>query len=118
MPSLQAKVGRPADYAKALIALTDVICRTLWKSNGTKACRLHRMLFESINPKAVVSFNYDLIADQTLVAMRRLAWHREEYAGGGLKIRQIENKGYTRARPVRKMPKAVPLLKLHGSMNW
>jgi hypothetical protein len=117
MPSLQHAAGAPAHYEKALIALSHVICRTLEEMNGTKPCDLHKQLFNYVDPKCVLTFNYDLIADQTLMKMGRLAWHTKRYCGGSLKI-ATGNSSYFRPRPKRRLRRSIPLLKLHGSINW
>jgi hypothetical protein len=118
MPSLQTAAGRPADYSGALTALTEIICRTLYATGGTQACPLHKKMFEFIDPHCIVTFNYDLIADQTLVKLRRLAWHRREYCGSSLFITSASGKKYLRQRPTFKLRGTIPLFKLHGSMNW
>lgn len=118
MPSLQHKAGKPADYEKALEELAHVICRTLVKTNGTKPCPLHRALFDLVNPACVVTFNYDLIADQTLFSMNRLSWTRLSYAGTSLNISPPGGTPYTRQVPDKRPHNAIPYLKLHGSINW
>ncbi len=81
MRSLQIKAGQPAKYHEALSSLNQLICYVFIKTGGTKPCRLHKKIFEFINPKAVITFNYDLIADQSLMEMNRLSWTNKEYAG-------------------------------------
>lgn len=70
---------------------------------------LHRRLFEWIHGRTqreptVISLNYDLLADQSLIAME----------GGGFPnyACQIDTAGYETAR------RWGTLLKIHGSMNW
>jgi hypothetical protein len=58
MPALQHSAGRPNNYAAALAALSQVICRTLERTGGTEGCPLHSALFELVNPSAVITFNY------------------------------------------------------------
>lgn len=118
MPSLQHKVGSPADYEKALEELANVICRTLVRTNGTKACLLHRALFETVSPHCIVNFNYDLIADQTLQLMNSLSWAKNSYAGTSLYITPQTGKPYTRQVPDRRFRNSISYLKLHGSINW
>jgi len=115
MNALQLKQGRPQHFRSALDALSIVICHVLQIRNGTAACSLHRQLFEHINPSAIISFNYDLIADQTLMEMRKLNFtHREYCSAESFLVSKNER------RPVRrrKMHNRIPLLKLHGSINW
>lgn len=119
MPSLQANVGRPHDYSRALDALKQVICHTLMRTGGTYQCPLHRLVIELVAPSCVVTFNYDLIADQTLLGMKRLNWTRRDYSGGmPLTLKRTMAKGSIRLLPNRKFLGCVPLLKLHGSMHW
>ena len=47
------KYKKPADYAKALEALVQVICFTLMKTGGTSKCPLHRALFKLVQPRCV-----------------------------------------------------------------
>lgn len=118
MPSLQAKVGKPADYTKALEQLSQVICRTIEQTNGTKSCPIHRAVFDRVNPGCVITFNYDLIADQTLLAMDKLSWSKKEYAGSSLIIQPSSGKPYNSKKPKHRLPDAIRYLKLHGSINW
>lgn len=118
MPSLQHSVGRPADYSMALQALNQVICWTLARANGARGCVLHRQLFSLVRPSCVVTFNYDLVADESLLALQQLCWQRASYAGNSLVIRGANGK-YKRPRPrVPRGSSAPLLLKLHGSINW
>ncbi len=117
MPALQHSAGKPAKYSKAMTALAQVICRTLEATNGTRHCPIHESLFKLTNPTCIITFNYDLIADQTLVGMNKLAWHKKIYCGGSLRIFR-GSRSYTQSRPNRRSRGCVPLLKLHGSMNW
>jgi len=114
MSSLQLGRGQPKRYAEALDRLKDVICRTLEARNGTNACKLHRLLFERVNPSAVITFNYDLIADQTLLDLGKLNWAHSEYAGSKTMIVK-RKRPYV---PRRNVSNRVRMLKLHGSMNW
>jgi len=119
MPSLQHSRGRPAKYADALTALAAVVCRTLRKTNGAKRCGLHEALIDFVAPSCVVTFNYDLIVDSTLMSMGKLAWSAKEYAGKTILLPDSRNRLVRRAKPrVKKHPGTIPLLKLHGSINW
>jgi len=120
MPSLQSSRGRPAKYSNALTALGAVICHTLRKTNGAKECSLHKALIELVQPSCIVTFNYDLIADTTLMSLGKLAWSRKEYAAS----KTVFVPGKRMRLSPRQKPRgkrwrgAIPLLKLHGSMNW
>jgi hypothetical protein len=119
MPFLQHSAGRPADYSAALAALNQTVCRTLERSNGTRSCSLHKKLFELTQPSCVVSFNYDLIADQSLLDLGLLAWQKPRYGGRSIRIRHSGRDEYTRPRPRAIYgQEETPLLKLHGSINW
>lgn len=116
---LQENAGRPASYRAALHSLKRVICRTLASTGGTRSCKLHKRLFEATNTQAVVSFNYDMIADQSLCELNSLSWGSTAYCGdrqldiissGGKASRRRILNGQGRGR--------VHLYKLHGSMHW
>lgn len=116
---LQLDAGQPKDYTKALMLLNRVVAHALQRMGGVEPCMLHKWLFESADPTAVITFNYDLIADQTLLNMGKLNWRRDEYTGkararvptadGGVKY-QFFNAG--------RQDNTTRLIKLHGSMNW
>jgi hypothetical protein len=119
MPSLQHSPGKPAKYENALPALAAVICHTLRKRNGTKPCGLHKALIALVQPSCVVTFNYDLIVDCTLMAMGKLAWFAEDYAGKMIFLPGKWGRTTARQTPRRdKLVGEIPLLKLHGSINW
>jgi hypothetical protein len=117
MPALQATAGKPANYSTALTALTEVICRTLAKTGGTESCPIHEAVIRAVDPCCIVTFNYDLIVDVTLHGMKRLAWSNKDYAGSSIRIGAAES-NYQRPRPTTKHAGAIPLYKLHGSINW
>lgn len=116
LKGLQLGQGRPRDYSEALEALKVAVCHTLRMEGGTRPCSLHRKLFELVRPSAVVTFNYDLVADQSMLAAGLLDWRRPYYRGATY-ARVPGTSGYVRVpRALRK--KGTPLLKLHGSVNW
>lgn len=119
LKGLQLSAGRPQEYAQALAKLKEVVGHTLVLCGGTRPCELHRMLFEGLRPKGVISFNYDLIADQTLLKMGRLNWRRSEYRGSQF-ARVVSEKGasYSRNIGTARLRGAIPLIKLHGSIHW
>ncbi|HVA66825.1 MAG TPA: hypothetical protein VNK24_07865 [Elusimicrobiota bacterium] len=105
--TLEKKSGHPANYGEILDNLNQVIYYTLKGTGGDQSCEIHKALFECVKPKVVISFNYDLIADQTLLEMEKLAWWKKEYCGTDGK-----GKGYG------KRDTTIHFLKLHGSINW
>ena len=116
---LQLGRGQPRDYAQALEALKIMVCHVLNASGGTRNCSLHEMLFKSIFPKAVISFNYDLIADQSLLELEFLNWRSAEYRCArhvGVPL----DRGRTAFKPItsRIIENDVPLIKLHGSIHY
>lgn len=122
---LQAYQGHPKNFAQALSDLKRLICYGLAATNGTKACPLHHALFDLIGPPAVVTFNYDLIADTTLAEMGKLAWKRAEYSGPGggemgfpVVLRRVGQSDQVIRIERRKQKSRIPLLKLHGSIHW
>jgi len=114
MNYLQHHQGRPRDYRNALESLIKVICYTLLRCNGVKECSLHRALFELIEPRTIITFNYDLIADQTLLAMDKFNWTSPKYANAQTMLIDKVRRPVPRRRP----HKQIRLLKLHGSINW
>jgi len=96
-------VRKEAEYA-----VFKAIAEALRRSRGSGP-ELHEQLFHWIwrttgEQPIVISLNYDLLADQALIAME----------GGGFPdyACQIDTNGYTEAHRWGK------LLKIHGSMNW
>ncbi len=119
LQSLQLKQGRPAQYEETLAALKKVICWTLMRSGGLESCPLHKKIVLSINPSSIVSFNYDLIMDQTLFDLRRLPYWLKEYAGASLFVPNGNTSGhYSRPLPDWSEGREIPYFKLHGSINW
>jgi hypothetical protein len=114
----EAQPGRPHDYRETLNALNKLVCHVLWLTNGTKPCRLHTALFELVRPKAVLTFNYDLIADQTLLEMGKRPWTRTTYCTAKT-VRLIRN-GHTSSRALlrQRHKGSIDFYKLHGSMHW
>ncbi|HEX7802596.1 MAG TPA: hypothetical protein VF471_07570 [Pseudoxanthomonas sp.] len=120
LTGLQMNKGHPVEYKNALVALKGVVASVLIQSGGFGVCKLHSRLIERSSPHAIVSFNYDLIADQTLASLGRLKWDAQTYCGD--RVMRVR-------RNVHRMPvlfevpryrgvNSVPLLKLHGSINW
>ncbi len=96
-------IRKEAEYA-VFKSIADALRRG--RSTGAD---LHERLFEWIwqrtgQQPVVISLNYDLLADQALIAME----------GGGFPdyVCEIDTDGYTEARRWGR------LLKIHGSMNW
>lgn len=117
---MQLNQGRPRDYAKALESLKIIVCHVLQAEGGTRTCELHKALFRMVQPRAIVSFNYDLIADQSLAELGQLNWRDAEYRGARFAALPTEDgKGvYYKGIWPKKGVKGVPLLKLHGSMHY
>ncbi len=116
---LQLGTGRPREYTRALDSLKVVIGHVLLKCGGDKACQFHRMLFQAVQARSIVSFNYDLIADQTLLQMGKLNWRSANYRGAKVaRIPSKKGKSYSRPLETAKPRGTVPLLKLHGSIHW
>lgn len=119
LKGLQLRVGRPKDYAEALRSLRVAVGYVLIKAGGTVPCKLHRLLFENVQPSAVISFNYDLIADQTLLSLARLNWRKAEYRGASTaNVPTANGTSYYKHIHAGRMTEFVPLLKLHGSIHW
>lgn len=117
----EAGQGKPPKYGEAIRLLKRVVCNTLHFSNGTKRCYLHALLFKEVAPSVVISFNYDLIADQSLLANNSLNWSADTYAHSNTASVVTSSKTYSkRWFPGGRRPSTpgVTLLKLHGSMNW
>jgi hypothetical protein len=116
---MQLGRGRPRDYLQALEALKSVVCYTLQLAGGTQECELHKKLFGNIDPCAILTFNYDLIADQSLLSLHKLDWCRAEYrcATSAAVPTGGRNDAYIQLRSGQKGD-SIPLLKLHGSMHY
>lgn len=115
---IQLGRGRPHDFAEALEALKQVVCYVLRGEGGARPCALHQELFRLVRPSAVMSFNYDLIADQSLLSLGMLNWRARQYRGAVYATVPTE-RGWRRVRVVDHADDGeTPLLKLHGSINW
>jgi hypothetical protein len=119
LQGLQLSAGRPREYAQALAKLKEVVGHTLMLRGGVSPCQLHQMLFKAIKLKSVISFNYDLIADQTLLRMRILNWQRSDYRGSEF-AQAVSNNGDSYSKKIRRarVRQSIPLIKLHGSIHW
>lgn len=118
--AVQHTSGRPYQYEKALKLLKQVICFTLKETNGTKYCRHLRQVISLLDPVAIVTFNYDLIAEQTLLKMKKFNWSAHSYCSSQ-KIELVSKAGRRKTAPIDKRVRpaqAIPVLKLHGSINW
>jgi hypothetical protein len=118
LKGLQLSRGRPRDFAEALEALKVLICYVLQFAGGTRSCELHKKLFDVVKPSAVISFNYDLIADQSMLEAGLLDWKAVAYRGAT--HISVPNNGRVIYRRIQTGVASgnVPLLKLHGSINW
>jgi len=119
LKGLQLNVGRPRDHTQALRSLKLLVAHVLLSSGGAQQCLLHRLLLQAVQPKAIISFNYDLIVDQTLLELGWLNWSRVAYCGS--KVAHVLNSNgnlYFRQIHAAKMKHSIPLIKLHGSINW
>jgi len=116
---LQLNQGRPQEFREALDLLKQLVAHVLLASGGQEVCTLHQMLIKSVNPRSVVSFNYDLIVEQTMLSLGLLNWKVEAYRGAKFAMVPT-NSGSTREYelPSSRMSGAVPLIKLHGSIHW
>ena len=120
MNGLQSYQGRPKDFSRALESLKVVIGHVLVMSGGGTSCPLHASLFRATRPRAVLTFNYDLIADQSLLEIGMLNWRLKQYRGGADFARVPNQVGAMRRQRVsdRRMKSHIPLVKLHGSIHW
>lgn len=119
LQGLQLDAGHPRDFKRALDALKVMVGNVLLASGGDKACDLHRMLFSSVKPMGTVSFNYDLIADQTMLQMGLLNWTKADYRNA--KTAHVpRGKRYFSVRVINtaRLDGCIPLIKLHGSIHW
>ena len=104
---------------QALESLKIVACHVLDVEGGTKSCELHKKLFDVVKPTAVITFNYDLIADQSLLALGKLNWHSAEYrCATHAAIPTNSGRDAYKRLWARHEPDAIPFLKLHGSMHY
>lgn len=118
--NFENKAGRPALYRNALDRLNRVICYVLSLSGGDKTCRVHKEMINFFSPKAVISFNYDLILDQTLLGLGKLNWAASTYSKGKtVEVwtgKKRSNRTWYKKR--RRSTSGVTLYKLHGSIHW
>jgi hypothetical protein len=118
LSAIQIGRGRPRKFIEALEALKIVVCHVLRGTGGTRSCDLHRALFDLVKPRAVLSFNYDLIADQTMLELGILNWTIKQYRGARrIEVPTDRGSKYLVVN-TRKLHGQRSLLKLHGSMNW
>jgi hypothetical protein len=118
LQGLQLGRGRPREFKDALDALKILVCHVLRAEGGTRPCELHQRLFEHVRPSAVLSFNYDLIADQSMLQSGLLDWRTEQYRGAThAEVPTEKGSKYIRVSATPGNGE-IPLLKLHGSMNW
>ncbi|HRK06592.1 MAG TPA: SIR2 family protein [Pseudobdellovibrionaceae bacterium] len=117
---LQLYRGKPKNFKKALEELERVIAYTLWACGGDRVCPIHRSLFQATRPNAVVSFNYDLIADQTLLDLKWLHLDDKLYRGALTAMVPSASSGSLYARKISPpdVDRRVPLYKLHGSIHF
>jgi len=97
--------------------LQGLIAKTLADCHQDKLCEYHSRLAEILRPgDTIISFNYDLVMDQTLQRLRPDLW---TYADGyGIRFRMLfDLKGQSRL-PKTTNTSSVLLLKPHGSCNW
>lgn len=112
--NFEPKQGRPHDYIDLLNLLNRVICDLLQHSGGLEVCDIHKRLIEKTTPSAIISFNYDLILDQTLQEMDKLKWSSPYYSG----TKSFNGSRWYSGERRPKLKGAIPLYKLHGSMHW
>ena len=119
LKGLQLSAGRPREYVQALEALKVIVCHVLLATGGDGPCRFHRMLIDAVKPKAILTFNYDLIVDQTLLQVGKLNWRNYSYRGAKV-VRVPSKSGGSYFKPLKssKMRGSIPLIKLHGSIHW
>ncbi|MFO1235886.1 MAG: SIR2 family protein [Alphaproteobacteria bacterium] len=120
LKSLQIRKGQPKDYGVAIRKLKQLVCLVLSHSGATEPCELHENMLKECQTKSVITFNYDIIADTTLMKMGILALRDKEYCDLGVLLGTKTGKNKTIERE--KLPKAkansVRLYKMHGSINW
>jgi hypothetical protein len=119
LKGLQLYQGRPREHAIALASLKRVVAQVLLASGGQEVCSLHRLLIRSTKPSAVISFNYDLIADQTMLDLGVLDWRAAAYRGAKCAMIPTKTGGQRTFRiPNSRRQGALPLFKLHGSIHF
>jgi hypothetical protein len=121
LTGMQLNQGRPREHANALEALKVVVCHVLQVQGGTYSCDLHKALFRLVAPRAVLSFNYDIIADQSLAELGLLNWRSAQYRCARVAAVPTSNtrtKTKYVALHAKRNAGGIPLLKLHGSMHY
>jgi hypothetical protein len=120
LKGMQLGQGRPREYAKALDSLKVIVCHVLRAEGGTRSCELHKMIIQISKPRAIISFNYDLIADQSLAELGELNWRHAQYRGARFAALPSEEgvAPYYKGLYPERGAKGIPLLKLHGSMHY
>ncbi len=115
----EAKAGKPAKYREALRLLNIIVCHVLSHSNGCRKCDLHEYIFRKLKPKAIISFNYDLIADQSILSLDDLKWSDRvySYSNNARLGRSSQSRRWFQGKR-RPSTKGALLLKLHGSIHW
>ncbi len=120
--TFQKKAGRKS-YADILKRLNRIICYVLTLSGGTKVCEIHKTMIERVDPQSIISFNYDLILDETLINLEKLKWATASYIKAktikllvGNKIQPPQKWYSSKKRPQNR--EGIPLYKLHGSIHW
>jgi hypothetical protein len=119
LKGLQLYQGRPRDHAIALDKLKRIVAHVLLASGGQEVCPLHCQLIKSTKPSSVISFNYDLIADQSMLSLGVLNWKAAAYRGAQCAMIPTST-GTQRAFSITssRNNNAIPLIKLHGSIHW
>lgn len=120
--NFQNTSGRPDRHAETLASLNRIVCYVLYFRDGTNSCSIHEKMFKFIKPTSVISFNYDLIADQSLFKTSMLDHRCPEYSSGKTMRLWInsnwnDRKWFQRRRPNKK-DGHISLYKLHGSIHW
>lgn len=120
LKGLQLYQGQPRNFMTALQQLERVIGHTLVAANGTKPCRLHQALFLATKPSTVLTFNYDLIADQSLKGIGWLNASHKNYRGAKTSriLSESGNPSYRIIPHERGHERSVRLIKLHGSIHF
>ena len=115
------KSGRPEKYSNLLESLNRIVCYVLSLNGGLDTCPIHESMIANIKPNSIVSFNYDLILDQTLHKMGKLNWASHQYSPSPTASTREKQKFTTKRwlkNKRRPTQAGIPLYKLHGSMHW
>ncbi len=97
--------GRRVDVASFINDFTRCIMRLLRLALGGRHSHLHARLFTALQPgDSVITFNYDLLVESTLVKLRSdLNVDEQLYGFGTLPSQRVSR---------------LTIHKLHGSLNW